>query len=229
MPAAALRQPEPAPSRSPEREPLADAIERHRSAVEYLTKLDTAEHRHLELRRDEWRAVEEAEAAVAKAQAAEPGRAAAALLGEKVGLVSLASAEAALAAAKAQDAEGTARGLALRQRTTDARQEVESARRGLDDAKGAVVASSSELAAIAAAYLQHRIQCAVIAELFQERFGGFHFVLPDTVCRAAHYTVGRDHEAVAPLAKAALGAWRAALVALEVDPDAALAGDDDAA
>jgi hypothetical protein len=205
----AVATPPPAPPRTPERDALARAIERHATAQRARDAIGTAEHAAFRMVGDAGRAVEAATAAVevAKRNAAE--YATTALLEQspapavtqttRAARVALAEAEDGLAAALAAQA-------ALPAKREAASTELFSARRALDACLRDVVRSSPAVARVIAEY--NAARASFVASAAALDFLDSLDVLPPG------WSVDAPPPDDAP--------WRLALAALESDADAPL-------
>jgi hypothetical protein len=222
-----------APPRSPERQRLADAIERHTAALQNHDRVTEAERKLT----DEYfdvllPAVTEAEERLAEARERAPEALVAAALGEPAPEgPSVAEAEAALAEAGRRAAECRAARALLAAETQRAEAAVNGARFGLDTALPRAVSADLARAALLAEFRRAARRALRIARAIQTsglRLGGIE----------AHGMRADIGEAVVAVGQRAFRddpEWLAAIANLRQDPDAALPGlppegdpDDDA-
>jgi hypothetical protein len=206
--AAAVQPLHPAPTRTPERERLAAAIERRTAAGDHLARIRQAQPAARTRVSENEAAVEAAEAALRQAKADEPRRLAAQAIGEDAGSVDdVATATA--AAATASEALDLARRVlrALAEREREAQEAINAAVDGVRKAARAVL--NVALAPLAREFVAARERAAIIENIAAQLPPGS---CPVDASRWPSADIGRD---------AARG-WQTALDALEHDADARL-------
>ena len=217
-----LRRPEPAPSRAPERQRLAAAIERHRAATDRLSRIRTATPTADDRAYAARRAVDAAEVALGEAKANESRRLAAVLIGDPDdGSPTLADVAATLTAAKTALALARATCDALQEQEDVAERDLDNARRDRDQAIAAIVATSAAVAKLLAENDAARRCLAESAAVLS--FLGLTRLPP----AGQHWDAEQSNAAVLAAWHSAVPVWEAALAAFEAEPDEVLPGDSD--
>ena len=208
--------PTPSPqSRSAEREHLAQAIERHRAAVEECDRIKQALEKHGD---EVWwpaqKALEAAQKSLAELQATEARALAAQYLGDEAEATKLADARRALEEARAAVDRSELVRLGLAQRAREAEKELEWAKLRLDDAYNKAVAADDAIPALIARYEAARKTVAELETVMEVARRYFAYPYGDTY--------GHPARRFEDLSQAEATAWRDSLARLREDADAPL-------
>jgi hypothetical protein len=219
MPAAIpLRSIAAPPPRSPERQRLAVAIDRYERAARAADAVADAQPKTSAARTDAFLGVERAEAALRTAQEEEPRRRTRHLIGEPDdGSPTVPEAERKLAEAKEKYESAKNDEALLDRAAQEARDHLDLIRIGRNSALAAALQASPELARLF-------VELDAARSRADEIVGALFAIGPRLTQLQLHLRdLQRDPVFDGPTATA----WRAALAALESDPDALLPGDDE--